>query len=1148
MEPIKLEILLDDQTRKGITGVEGNLDGMKLYVQNVIKQLETQLQGLESRFKSAFDAGISTDQDMAEIQALKGVIGQLKEELKELDAIKKQTNETPVVDDKTIDDQAILRKTNNLKMSFQQVARELPSLAFGPQMFILAISNNLPMLTDAIAQVSKQNEILRASGQKTTSVARQLASSLFSWQTGLVTAISLYLIFNKQINEWINSLGKGKNAAISLADAQQKVNDTFLDDNSQLGEQIVQIRSLSDRWKQLGNDLDEKKKFIKDNRDELDKLGVSVENVADAENLLSTNTEAYITAMSLRAKAAAAYKLASEQAETAIKKQIEIEKAQASGPSFLDKLASAASAVGAGASYAGAAYGQTQTAEQAREARIDDLEREKKAAEDTQQAYTDLYSTLTEEARKAMEEAGIHEKEGARTTQGKDYVTMLAEARLEAQRKLERARIEVLQDGMEKRKQLLAQELQEELDAIEKERTETVRKLDEAKKAGVAVSDTDYSNATQNANERKLIAQKIYAQKLQLIDAEYWEQQTQDMLDYLKEYGSFGEKRMALAADYARKIAKAETDYARQSLAEQRDIALQSLDFEQLKQTIDWSSVFGELDRQSTEALQQLRDRLTQYIEGIDDDISPESFKEVMDAVKQIDDVLVQRTPYQSLLEGYQDYIDAVAEVKRAKEELQQVEQTGSIVIEEYDEQTGTITRKLLTQAEAEERLQRAQDSRYAAQVKLTKAVNEIASQGNAVVQAGSDIVDMLTSLGIEVPEAIQSTLQGLNTVTQSLGQIDFTKPFSVLTGITGTLKGIGQIFGGLFGIGESSTERYEKLKESLEKLNSLYDTIIDKEKEAISFGGGFANVEAAANAMEVLNKQLENYRTLANAAGQAGSGLFKHSYAYRTDKAIGTEGFREISSLLEKNIDSVTDLYNLSGEELYNVMSQLPEVWNVIDENIRQYLEDIIELKDEAEEIKQALAESLTGVTQDSFYNNFIEGLADMEMSFDDMCDNFETQLRKSIIAGLVASQYKTKINQLYDAWAKAAETDGISSDEATSLQEAYRKLVEEMIKQRDEMADAFGWTSGTGSSQSGQAGAFTSMTQDQGTKLEGLFTSVQIHLINIDNWLVRYTESVSEQRNSLSQIAVNTSYCKHLEEIRDILNDIQRNGLTLN
>ena len=107
------------------------------------------------------------------MQALTGQINGLKAGLKELQQEQTRVAATPM----DIDTDAVARKTNNLKMQFAQVARELPSLAMGPQMFILAISNNLPMLADAIADVRKQNELLAASGQKGVPVWKQLGKA-----------------------------------------------------------------------------------------------------------------------------------------------------------------------------------------------------------------------------------------------------------------------------------------------------------------------------------------------------------------------------------------------------------------------------------------------------------------------------------------------------------------------------------------------------------------------------------------------------------------------------------------------------------------------------------------------------------------------------------------------------------------------------------------------------------------------------------------------------------------------------------------------------------------------------------------------------------------------------------------------------------
>ncbi|MFT0311919.1 hypothetical protein ACMSE6_18620 [Bacteroides thetaiotaomicron] len=408
MEPVRLEILLDDKTLKGMRSVEGNLGDMGKYTQAVIAQLESQLKDLQNQFKQAMASGTNSDAQMADIQALTGVIEQLKAELKELEAQKKKTSSTPILGDDPAP------KLNNVKMSMQQIARELPALAMGPQMFFLAISNNIPMFTDALASARKEYEALTAAGKKATPVWKQTLSSLFSWQTAMATAITLSVVYGKEIGNFFSQIVKGKNTLTDLADAQMKVNESM--DAADLSKKIITIRSLQDRWNELGDNLKEKKEFIKDNADEFKKLDVAVNNVNDAENLLVDNTAAFIEAMTLRAEAAAAFKLASEEAEKALKAQIEIDKRKEKGPNLKDK---AISFLLFDPQWVPGSLSQKKDqsrAETVWEAGIKNQEVIKKTAEEDAETYTSIYNKKLIEAAKKLKAAGIddYEKKGHR--------------------------------------------------------------------------------------------------------------------------------------------------------------------------------------------------------------------------------------------------------------------------------------------------------------------------------------------------------------------------------------------------------------------------------------------------------------------------------------------------------------------------------------------------------------------------------------------------------------------------------------------------------------------------------------------------------------------------------------------------------------
>lgn len=1134
---------MKDLTSAGLQSVGKNVNDVESQTRQLIAALNRVIDEQKHQLDANKAAGLSYTQEAANIQALTGQVRGLEAGLKELRKAQEETSASPTKID--IDTEAVTRKSNNLKMQFSQVARELPSLAMGPQMFILAISNNLPMLADAIADVRKQNDLLAASGKKGVPVWKQMAGALFSWQTGLIAAISLGIVYGKDISKWVSSLFKAKQEALSLADAQKKVNEEFRSSDTGLGGQVVTVQSLSDRWKELGDNMDAKKAFIRQNREELDKLGVSVSTVQEAENVLVRNTSAYIEAMTLRAQAAAAFKLAEQEADEAMNKRIEAENARKEGPSFGDRLKSLATRLMLNTRpYVTA---EAPSAEDFFNARVEGLEKEKEAAEKETKRFTEIYTDLKKQAAELLKANGMEENGlSGSGTAAHDYTSELLDARVRAQQTTEKLRLQIMQDGAAKRKAAARQEYEEAVADIDREERDTLARMDKARKQGDNIPQAQYDEVKDTAKTNRLLAEQVYNEQIFQIEKEYRDKSSQALTDYYKEYGTWQDKRLATAKDYARRIAGAETEGQRMALEKQREEKLQEIDFDELRDGMDWEKVFGDLDRVSTETLESLRGKLKEYLAGIGGEISPESFKEVMDAFESLDAELAGRSPFEALKSGYADYIEATGKVRAAQALLQQAQVGGSTIVEEYDEATGELTRRLVTQAEAERMLAAAQDKRAGAQKTLTQAVNSIGQKGEAVVNAGSDIVDMLTSLGVEVPQAMQDVLGGLGTVMSSMASIDLTKPFSILTGITGTLKGIGQTIGGLFGLGHDGTARYEKLREQLEAMNELYDKILGKEKESITFGGGFAALDAADKANRVLEAQLDNYRQLARAASGAGAGLFKHSYGYRTNEAVGTSGYREISRLISKNIDDVSDLFSLTGDELYAVMSQLPDVWNKIDGNIRQYLEDIVELKDETSEIQDALNEALTGVSRDSFYNSFIDQLADMETSFEDLCDGFEDDLRKSILAGLVSFEYDKRIKDLYNKWADAAKDNDIDEREAERLRNEYQQIVQDLMKQRDEMAEAFGWQSEAsgGSSQRPDSGALTTMSQDSISRFEGIGRSLQTHLAGTERIVQEIRDTQRQDSESLSRIVENTS---HLLPIRELLEKMERDGIKI-
>lgn len=199
-----------------------------------------------------------------------------------------------------------------LNFQVQQLARELPSLTVSAQQFFLAISNNLPMLVDEMQRARVANEALKKAGETTVPVWKQMLKSIGSWQTMLVVGITLLTAYGKEIGQWVKELFKGKKAidevAITMEIANEKgeaYKDAFKSASSTYGQNLVLLNQLQDKWNQLGDDLNAKKRFIDENKTSFSNLGVSVTSVKDAENLFVGNTATFVEAMKIRAQAIA---------------------------------------------------------------------------------------------------------------------------------------------------------------------------------------------------------------------------------------------------------------------------------------------------------------------------------------------------------------------------------------------------------------------------------------------------------------------------------------------------------------------------------------------------------------------------------------------------------------------------------------------------------------------------------------------------------------------------------------------------------------------------------------------------------------------------------------------------------------------------
>lgn len=1174
MEPVRLEILLDDKTLKGLRSVEGNLGNMSQFAKLVIAQLEQELATLQKRFKQAMAAGTNTDAQMADIQALQGVIRQLKTELQDLEAVKRKTSSTPVAGQQvTASIEDITKKTNNLRLQFQQVARELPSLAMGPQMFILAISNNLPMLTDAIRDVRQQNELLMRSGQKGVPVWKQLAGSLFSWQTALVAAISLGIVYGKDLWEWVKNIGKANKELTAAQKAAEDLNAASKKAVSSKADEISRLRILYSATQDVTRSERERNKAA----DELQKIypqyfanltneAILAGNAASAYDSL---TQALIRAGQAKASEdiIADYTKQDWQLQRAMNADTnwtnrnreeyrEAKKRQAEYNKWVrentTRQGSNLVKWGLGMYYDSTEDGRL----------IAEFERRTAELEKNAKKRADIQKNI-ESAAKSVNvtdyiTGGGGEKENKDTGKSaRDYQDELADARIRAQQKLEAARISVMREGIRKRQALARQELDESLAQIDKEERDTLKKMDEAeKKRGVKSTPEERQAVRDNASQQRLVAYQQYAKEFYTADKEWQEKDLQSWIDYNKEYGTYQQKRLAIMREYTLKSSKEGLNgNDKRMLARQRDEALSELDFNELKNTINWDVIFGNLDKVTKKELQKVKRQIVSFRNSPEfkKNATPEQIQVIEEAIGKIDSEVIEKGGlFGNLTESIREYSEAVDELTAAQRDYDEaVRQYGA------DSAEAEAARKKRNKAEAGERnagnnLEASKDKAVRNITAVADAMNTLGEADMSLSSFGSavgSLVDTLSASGSKIGGIIAAILAILEQIGQK-GLEGFVGNIleSVMHAAGGLWDSIGRLFGvkGLGGIFKGADySGYNEMVDQYNRLNEIWDELIDKKKEYIETSYGTEAQKVGEEALALQQTAIDSYRILGRERLNSGASTGSHSIGVRQRKWMSSEDWAAAGAALGEDFyrygigeGRMTGLFDLSVEQLEKLKSEAPTFWAKLDDDVRNYLDKIIDGSEKLGDIQIQIKEQLTQISFDNVRDAFYDTLLDMESGAEDFSEDFSGYLQKAILKTSMSKVYDKRLQEWYDKFANYNKEGGIDTGEYKDLQQEWNDIVKDALEERDSLKDIFGWTSSS-SSQSGRAGTVTSMTEETAGRLEGIGNAALDRIINIDNNLTRHLEGMA---TSLGKIAGNSEYLRHLETINENIAELRR------
>ena len=434
----------------------------------------------------------------------------------------------------------------------------------------------------------------------------------------------------------------------------------------------------------------------------------------------------------------------------------------------------------------------------------------------------------------------------------------------------------------------------------------------------------------------------------------------------------------------------------------------------------------------------------------------------------------------------------------------------------------------------------------------IGKSLNELGGKIGGIIGAILQIID---ALGDDPKRFIDDLLNKIadcvEKIVEDLPEIVLSIIKDVGNILQGLVSGIGSWFGvdDLFGLNGNEAE-VKKTIDALTKRNELLQYAIEDLTDEIKASKGTKSVAAYKQAYGNQQESNQNYLDIAKA--QASYHKSHHSWNYYWT------GFDEDQTRWNKqNVkkDFTGDLWSLSPEEMKKLRSNVG-IWESIlntgkggyGDKLGEKLNDYIDQAGKLEELTDELYEGLTGISFDSMYDSFVDTLMDMNATAEDMADDLSEYFMRAMLSNQIGEMYADKLKEWWKKFGVAMEDNDLTEAERNALQEEYMGYVKDAIALRDKLAEATGYTGNSSTSQSGKSGGFSAMTQDQGTKLEGMFTSGLQHWSSIDDQLENVVEKMNVAESHLARIAENTGKSvTHLNDIKEEIRKIIRDGLKM-
>lgn len=434
----------------------------------------------------------------------------------------------------------------------------------------------------------------------------------------------------------------------------------------------------------------------------------------------------------------------------------------------------------------------------------------------------------------------------------------------------------------------------------------------------------------------------------------------------------------------------------------------------------------------------------------------------------------------------------------------------------------------------------------------IGKSLGELGGKVGGIVGA---ILQILDALGDD-PRGFIDNLMGrvsdaINNVVADLPMIVVDVVKDVGNILAGLVSGIGSWFGAgnIFGLNGNQKE-VKKTIETLTMRTELLQNAIEDLTDVMEKSYGQKATDAYEQARRNQNQINANYLEMAHAQARYWN---KHkSWGHYWKGFTGDQ-----TEWIKQNVkgDFNGSIWSLSPEEMKKLLGNVGIAEYIKNTGKGGYgakvldkLQDYAAQAGKLEELTDSWRETVTQISFESMKDSFMSNLMDMKKGSKDFAEGFATDMQKALLSYSMEDLVNGKLKKLYDDWAKTiSEKNGeLTEKDIEDFNRRYDEIVAEGLKRRDEWAKVTGYEEASGTSQSAKAGGFSAMTQEQGTKLEGMFVSGLQHWSSMDERLETVAERMSVAESHLARIAENTgTSAEHLGEIKEEIRKIVRDGL---